>query len=187
MDIFSDTTDTGPAILTLMGENTAYSISTVISAKNHDNLFQTLKNIWFNKFGLPREIHLKEGKVKVSKLAQRINKLTPTTTVTCKNWSTIFNMEIEHQWRLTRPQLLEEDFVNAINFFHNIWYPELSETQMHQTASQDTESLHNFNEEQGQDEDLDEEGLNEAENKQYTHKFDGLKRKKVKLCHHKLR
>jgi hypothetical protein len=117
MDIFSDATDTGPAILTLMDENTAYSISTVILAKNHNNLVQTLTNNWFNKFGLPREIHLKEGKVKVSQLAQRINKLTPTTTVTCKNWSTIFNTEIKHQWRLTRPQLLEEDFVNAVNFF----------------------------------------------------------------------
>jgi hypothetical protein len=57
---------------------------------------------------------------------------------------------------------------------------------MHQTASQGTESLHDFNEEQGHDEDLDEEGLNEAKNEQYTHKFDSLKRKTVKLCYYKL-
>jgi hypothetical protein len=128
-------------------ENTAYSVSTFIQGKDQGSLAQTLTNHWFNRFGVPREIHLKEGMVKVSQLTQRINKLKPLTTVICKSWSTTFNTEIEHQWLITRHQLPEEDFVKAFNFFHNIHNPELGETQMPQTASQDKESLHNLSEE----------------------------------------
>jgi hypothetical protein len=55
-----------------------------------------------------------------------------TTTVTCKSRPATFNNKTEQQWRLNLQQLLEEEFVNAINFFHNIRNPELGET------SQDT-------------------------------------------------
>jgi hypothetical protein len=62
----------------------------------------------------------------------------------------------------------------------------LSETQIPQMASQVTESLHDIHKEKVREEDYDEEGLEEAENEPYTHRFSSPKRKTVKLCRHKL-
>ncbi len=50
-------------------------------------------------------------------------------------------MEMEQQWKLNQHHLLEEEFVNAVNFFHDIQNSELSETSSHQTTQQDTEKL----------------------------------------------
>jgi hypothetical protein len=121
--------------------------------------------------------------VKVSQLEQKINKMAPLmTTVTCRSRPTTFTTETKQQCRLTKQQLPEAEFVNAVNFFHNIWNPELSEAPVPPMTSQVTENLHEVYEEQGQeDDDDDEEDLEETENEPYTHKFSSPKRKTIKL------
>jgi len=75
-------------------------------------------------------------------LEQKINKMAPLIMkVTCKCRPTTFNTEMEQQWKLNQHHLLEEEFVNAINFFHNIQNSELSETSSHQTTQQATDKL----------------------------------------------
>ncbi len=104
------------------------------------------------------------------------------TTVTCRSRPTTFTTETKQQCRLTKQQLPEAEFVNAVNFFHNIWNPELSEAPVPPMTSQVTENLHEVYEEQGQeDDDDDEEDLEETENEPYTHKFSSPKRKTIKL------
>jgi hypothetical protein len=49
------------------------------------------------------------------------------TKVTCKSRTTTFNTETEQQWKQNQQQLLGEDFVNTMNFFHNVRKPELRE------------------------------------------------------------
>jgi hypothetical protein len=142
VDTFRGVTPKNQVIITITDESTAYSVSTVIKVNTADLLLHTLKNHWFNKFGFPRMILFKQGKVQVSKLEQKINKMAPLImTVTCKSQPTTFNMEMEQQWKLNQHHLLEEEFVNAVNFFHDIQNSELSETSSHQTTQQDTEKL----------------------------------------------
>ncbi len=74
VDTFPKATETSPSMIMVLDEHTAYSIYTVIQNKNRDNIVWTPNNHWFNKSGFPQQIHLKEGKVKVSKLAQKIKK-----------------------------------------------------------------------------------------------------------------
>jgi hypothetical protein len=109
------------AIIMIMDESTAYSISTIINVNTADFLIYALKTHWFDKYGFPKTILFKQGKVQVSKLEQNINKMAPLTmTVACKSRMTTFNTETEQQWKQNQHQLPEEDFVNAMNFFHNI-------------------------------------------------------------------
>jgi hypothetical protein len=117
------------------------------------------------------EKSFKEGKVQVSQLEQKLNKMAPmTTTITCKSRPTTFNTETEQQWRLDQHQLLEGEFVNAVNFFHNIQNPELGETAVPQTTNQGTEKLQDVHEKQGpEDEDEVEDDLEEMKNQLCTH------------------
>jgi hypothetical protein len=148
---------------------------------------RTLTNDWFNKFGFPQTIHFKEGRVRVSQLAQKINNMAPPMTLTCKNWPTTFNTETKQKWKLTQQHLPEEEFVNAFNFFHNFQNPELGETQISQATNQVTESLPEINKEHGPEKDYNEEEcLDEDEDKPYTHRFSGPKRKTIKVYRHKL-
>jgi hypothetical protein len=101
VDKFPGATKESPSIVTITDETTAYSISTVVGVNNIDTLLQTLNTQWFNKFGFPRQILFKEGKVKVSQLEQKINKMAPITmTVTCKSRPTTFNTKTKQRWRL---------------------------------------------------------------------------------------
>jgi hypothetical protein len=95
-------TETTQSIITITDEHTTYSVSTVVQNNNQDSIVRTLTNDWFNKFGFPQTIHFKEGKVRVSQLAQKINNMAPPMTLTCKNWPTTFNTETKQKWKLTQ-------------------------------------------------------------------------------------
>jgi hypothetical protein len=135
-------------------------------------------------FGFPGTILFKQGKVQISKLEQKINRIAPlTTTVTCKSQTTTFNTEMEQQWKQNQHQLPEEDFVNALNFFHNIRKSELRETSSHQT----TEKLNDNHEDQNQeDKERAKDDVKEFYNLICTHKARNTRRKAIKLCWHKL-
>jgi len=109
-------------------------------------------------------------KVQVSQLEKMINKIAHITmTITCKSRPTTSNTKTKQQWRLNQHQLLEGEFVNAVNFFHNIWNPELGETPVPQMTKQGTEKLHDVHKEQGQeDEDEVEDDLQEMKNQLCT-------------------
>ncbi len=101
-------------------------MSTILNDDNANSSMEALKTQWFNVYGTPRTIFLKQGKVQVSKLEKKIKELAPLeTTVTCKSQMNTFNTEIEQQWKQDQHQISEKEFVNAINFFHNFWKPEL--------------------------------------------------------------
>jgi len=200
VDTFQGATKKNPSIISITDESTAYSVSTILKVKNADTLLQTLNTQWFDKFGFPGKILFKEGKVQVSQLEQKINKMAPIImTITCKSRPTTFNTETKQQWRLNQHQLLEGEFINAVNFFHNIQNPELSETPIPQMTNQGTEKLHDIHEEQGQeDEEEVEDDLKEINNLEFeddleeinnllcTHRSSNPRRKTIKLCQHKL-
>jgi hypothetical protein len=103
-------------------------VSTILKDDNVNSLIKALQTVWFNKYGYPSTIFLKQGKVQVSKLEENLNKLTPLdTTVTCKSRVTMFNSETEQQWKQNQQQLSEEEFINMVNFFHDFKKPELEE------------------------------------------------------------
>ncbi len=184
VDTFQRVTLKDQVIITITNESMAYLVSTIININTADFLIHALKTHWFDKFGFPGTILFKQGKVQISKLEQKINKMALlTTTVTCKSRTTTFNTETEQQWKQNQHQLLEEDFVNEINFFHNIRKSELRETSSHQT----TEKLDDNHEDQNQeDEERAEDDLEELDNLICTHKAGNPRRKAIKLCRHKL-
>ncbi len=86
VDTFQEDIIKDQAIFTITDEFTAYSVSTIINANMADFLIYALKTKWFNQFGFPKTILFKQGKVQVSKLEQKINRMAPlTTTITCKS------------------------------------------------------------------------------------------------------
>jgi hypothetical protein len=122
-------------------------------------LLHTLQTNWFNKLGIPKTILLKQGKVQISKLEKKIYKRTPLPkTVACRSQSTTFNTETEQQWQQNQHQLPEEEFINAVNFFHNLRNPELGERSNHQMAQPGTCQFHDNHEDQIQE---DEEGVDD--------------------------
>jgi len=122
-------------------------------------LLHTLQTNWFNKLGIPKTILLKQGKVQISKLEKKIYKRTPLPKmVACRSQSTTFNTETEQQWQQNQHQLPEEEFINAVNFFHNLRNPELGERSNHQMAQPGTCQFHNNHEDQIQE---DEEGVDD--------------------------
>jgi hypothetical protein len=82
---------------------------------------------------------------------------------------------------------LEEEFVNAINFFYNIRNSELSEAMSHQTTQQEMEKPDDSHEDRIQeDKEGVEDDLEEVNNFICTHKSGNPRRKTIKLCWHKL-
>jgi hypothetical protein len=108
-------------------------------------------------------------------------------TIMCKSLPTTFNTQTEQQYRLNQHQLLQGEFINAVNFFHNIRNPELGETPVPQMTNQGTGKLHDVHKEQGQeDEDKVEDDLEEMKNQLCTYKSSNPRRKMIKLCRHEL-
>jgi hypothetical protein len=126
--------------------------------------------------------------VKVRQLEQKINKMAPIPTkVICKSWPTTFNTDTEQQWRLNQHLLLEEEFVNAVNFFHNVRNPDLGETPISQMTHQTTEKDNDDHKERNQEEEQEvENDFKEVNNLLCTHKSGNSRRKMIKLCRHKL-
>jgi hypothetical protein len=116
VDLFPNVSSSGPVIITITDENTAYSISTFAQDEDHESLVSNLHDHWFHRFRFPQEILLKKGKVELSRLTQKINQLMNTTTLLCRSGPSTFNTEIEQQWKLTQQHLPEAEFVNAVNF-----------------------------------------------------------------------
>ncbi len=111
------------------------------------DIVHTLKDKWFDHFGVPQEIHFKKGKVEVSQLALALEQLTgstPNDTPICRSRNKTFNTETKTQWRINQKEMPDEEFVNAINFFHHTRGagPNIGTitTQPPQPISQDTES-----------------------------------------------
>jgi len=94
-----------------------------------------------------------------------------TTTVTCKSRPTTFNTDSEQQWKLHQHQLLEEEFVNAVNFFCHI------RTQWNFKSSDNPKQ---------EDKEGVEDDLEEVDNLLCPHKSGNPKRKMIKLCRHTL-
>jgi hypothetical protein len=125
VDTFQEDYHQNQAIVTMTDESTAYSVSTIITLDNTDSLIEVLKTQWFDEHGFPKTICFKQGKVQVSKLERKLNEMAPLgTKVTCKSWTTTFNTETEQQWKQNQQLLTGEDFVNMMNFFHNVRKPE---------------------------------------------------------------
>jgi hypothetical protein len=94
---FRKTEQAVEAIVTITDESTAYSVSNILNDDNTNSTMEALKTPWFNVYGYPRMIFLKQGKVQVSKLEKKIKEFAPLeTTVTCKSQMNTFNTEIEH-------------------------------------------------------------------------------------------
>jgi hypothetical protein len=187
VDTFQRVTLKNQVILTITDESMAYLVSTIMDVNTPDFLLHALKTHWFDKFGFPRTILFKQGKVQI-KLELKINKMTPLTmTVTCKSWATTYNTDTEQQWEQNQHQLPEQEFFEAVNFFHNIRKSELGEILSHQTAQQGTEKLDNNHGGQTQEEEeRTKEDLEEFGNVISTHKAGNPRRKMIKLCQHKL-
>jgi len=175
-------TNLGNSIITMNTLLTHYRLSFQTTVKkNCSKLFQ--KN-WFKQYGIPREIHFKKGKVEVSQLTQKINQLalpTDKTKVQGKSWNSTFNTEIECQWKLTHSQIPEEDFVTAVNFFHELQNPVLDIIHRPPTLDSDMgdkKLIYNLHED-------DHEGTEEEDEIKYNHWHSSRKRKMIWLCHHK--
>jgi hypothetical protein len=147
-------------------------------------MISTLKNQWFIKYSYPGTISFKQGKVQVSKLEKKINKLAPLEqTVTYKSRMNTFNTETEQQWKQNQRQISEEEFVNMVNFFHNLRKPELERKW----------SNVNLRDSDDDDENSDQENEDEAENDfkeighlTTNHPTSQLRWKTISLCRHKL-
>ncbi len=172
------------AIITITNESTAYSVSSIIGIDNANSLVEVLKTQWFDKYGFPKTILLKQGKVQVSKLEGKINKMTPLETmVTCKSQMTTFNTETEQQWKQNLHQLSGDDFVNTINFFHNIRKPELGGRSNKYT----TRKPNGDNRDQSQEnKDEAQDDFEEVNNLSSNHQACHSRRKAIELCRHKL-
>jgi hypothetical protein len=84
-DTFQTISHTNRIITAITDEATAYSMATISDVTDPDFLIKDLQNKWFARFGIPDTLLLKQGKVPISKLQQKINQIAPLTkTVTCK-------------------------------------------------------------------------------------------------------
>jgi hypothetical protein len=180
IDTFWRTKQAVEAIDTITDDSTAYSVSTILNHKNANSMTDTLTTQWFNKYGYPRTIFLKQGKVQASKLEKKINELAPLeTTVTCKSQMNTFNTETEQQWKQNRHQILEEEFVNAVNFFHDFRKPELKEKSGGATSrnyNNDDRGLSQVNE------DENENNFEEIYHFTSNHPMSLSKRKTIRIC-----
>jgi RNase H-like domain found in reverse transcriptase len=119
VDTFWEEEQEPKAIITITDESTAYSVSAILNDNNINSIMEVLRTQWFDKYGYPTTILFKQGKVQVSKLEEKINKIAQLkTTVTCKSPMTTFNIETKQQWKQNKHQLSGDDFVNT-NFFHD--------------------------------------------------------------------
>jgi len=122
--------------------------------------------------------------VQVSKIEEKINKTAPLkTTVTCRSQMTTFKMEIKQQWEQNQHQLLGNDFVNTVNFFHNFRKPELERKRSKVTSRNSDDNDENSNQENEDETENDFEEIYHLTNKYLT---SHLRRKTISLCRHKL-
>jgi hypothetical protein len=175
-------------ITAITDESTEYSIATISDITRPDFLIQDLQNKWFMRFGIPDTLFLKQGKVPISKLKQKINQMAPLTkTITCRIRSNTFNTDTEQQWQQTRHQLHEEEFTNAMNLFYNLQNPQLGEESevtnsgYHLITEDYTETGGTSEGKDGPEYDLD-ELLHFSDNRTTCQP----KRKNLSLCRHKL-
>jgi hypothetical protein len=79
IDTFQSINHDNHVITAITDESTGYSIATISDITRLDFLIQELKNKWFGRFGTPDTLFLKQGKVPVTKLQQKINQMAPST------------------------------------------------------------------------------------------------------------
>jgi hypothetical protein len=98
VDTFQEDELSTQTMVTITDESMPYSVSTIYNNNNANSLIEALRTQWFDKYCFPKTILFKQGKVQVSKLEKKINKMAPLeTTVTCRSRMTTFNTETEQQ------------------------------------------------------------------------------------------
>lgn len=159
-------------------------MSTILNSNNINSIIEVLRTQWFDKYDYPRTIPFKQRKVQVSKLEEKINKMTPLeTTVTCKSQMTTFNTETEQQWKQNQHQLSGDEFVNAFNFFHDFRKPELK-GKLSKATSRNSD---NDNEDSSQENEDETEGdLEEVFHLTNNNPISHLRRKTIRIRRHKL-
>jgi hypothetical protein len=101
-------------------------LDVIINSYNATSTIKALQDQWFRIYGYPDTISFKQGKVQVSKLEKKINDSAPLEQkVICRSRMNRFNMEIEQQWEQNQQQILEEEFINTVNFFPEFREPKL--------------------------------------------------------------
>jgi len=187
IDTFKSISHTNHVITAITDEATAYSIATISDVTKLDFLLQDLQNKWFVQFGIPDTLILKHGKVPISKLQQKINQIAPLTkTVTCKIQNDTFNTDTEQQWQQTRHQIQEEEFISAMNLFHNLQNLQMGDKSevpmapLETNQSQENHGTETFNDSG------DSEFEEQSSTRICTHKVAKTRRRTVKLCRHNL-
>ncbi len=160
------------------------AILTDDNINNITSIVEVLETEWFNKYGYPKTILFKQGKVQVSKIEEKINKIAPLkTTVTCKSRMTTFNKEMEQQWEQNQHQLSGDDFVNTVNFAHNFRKPELEGKRSKVNSRNYDDDNENSNQDKEEETEHDFEEIYHLTNNHLTSQ---LRRKTISLCRHKL-
>jgi hypothetical protein len=107
--------------------------------------------------------------------------------VTCKSRNTTFNTDVKQQWEQNQHEILEEEFVSTVNFFHELQEPEHNQdwdntnSGYHQIIEDYTEADDTSEDKDGPEYDLDD--LLHFSNDRMTYQ---TKRKSICLCRHKL-
>ncbi len=187
IDTFQSISHTNNVITAITDEATAYSITTISDVTDPDFLLKDLQNKWFVQFDIPDTLLLKQGKVPISKLQQKINQIAPLTrTIKCKIRNNTFNTDTEQQWQQTRHQIHKEEFTSAMNLFHNLQNPQIGDESEVSMAPLENSHRH---------ENLSTENFVEADESEFeeesssricAHKNAKTERRAIKLCRHKL-
>ncbi len=112
-------------IFTITDDSMAFSVSTITTDSSTTSTVTALQDYYFKTYGYPDTISFKQKKVRASKLEKKINDWAPLEQrVTCKSRIDTFNTEVEQQWKQNQHEILEEGFVNTVNFFYELQEPE---------------------------------------------------------------
>jgi hypothetical protein len=175
-------------IITITDNSRAFSVSAVITTNSTTSMVTALREYWFKPYGYPETISFKQGNVQTSRLEKIINDLAPLKQkVTCKSRSDTFDTEVEQQWKQNQHEILEEEFVHTVNFFHELQEPEHSKDwdDLHSGYHEITE---NNTETDDRSEGEDESGydLKDLYHLSNDQPIPRTKRKGISLCRHKL-
>jgi hypothetical protein len=175
-------------IITIMDESRIFSVVAIIADNNTTLMVTALRDCWFEPYGYPGTIFLKQEKVQTSRLETMINNLAPLKQkVTCRSRSYTFNTEVEQQWQQNQHEISKEEFVHTINFLHRLQEQKTKDHLSNHNwgfneITEDTPETNNDSEIEDEPE-INFEPLCHRSNEQPTQQ---TRRKNVSLCRHKL-
>jgi hypothetical protein len=171
---------TKKVLIAIMDESWACSVAAIIIGSDTTSMVKALQKHWFDHYGYPRTIFLKQGKVQTSRLEASINNCASLTQkVTCKSRSDTFNKEVEQQWLQYQPESSEEEFIHTNNFLHGLQKPKTN----------DHLNSHNwgFNEITENTPETDNNSdIKDKPNIDFVQSNHQARRKSISLCRHKL-